>query len=117
MSSRPYWETTLAGLDVGGGTFLGDIIARKIIKALESIEPDHFVVFDEKGWFVEHSLSCRLDGTLGTCDYNAAIRAVADEPNPEDFGRWRITSIDSEGLPSLDRASLESGDGMEKIDE
>jgi hypothetical protein len=67
-------------------------------------EPDHYVTFDEDGWFIEHSVACRAAGTLGTCDYNKAIRMVADEPDPDDFGRWRITDIDSEGLPSLERA-------------
>jgi hypothetical protein len=67
-------------------------------------EPDHYVTFDEDGWFIEHSVACRVAGTLGTCDYNKAIRMVADEPDPDDFGRWRITELDSEGLPSLERA-------------
>lgn len=30
---REDWEETIATLDVGGGTVLGNIIARKIIKA------------------------------------------------------------------------------------
>lgn len=67
---------------------------------------DHFVTFDADGWFVEHSLACRLAGTLGTCGYNRAVREVADDgpPDEDDLGRWRITGIDSEGLPELERA-------------
>jgi hypothetical protein len=65
---------------------------------------DHYVTFDADGWFIEHSVPCRLAGTLGTCVFNAAIREVADEPDPDQFGRWRITEIDEEGLPSLERA-------------
>lgn len=64
---------------------------------------DHYVTFDERGWFVEHSIACRRAGTLGTCEYNSAVREIADEPDPEQFGRWCITGIDSEGLPSLER--------------
>lgn len=70
-------------------------------------QPDHFVTFDESGWFVEHSIACRVAGTIGTCAYNSAIRHVADDKDPHDpgdLGRWRITEIDSEGLPSLERA-------------
>lgn len=70
-------------------------------------QPDHFVTFDETGWFVEHSVACRLVGTLGTCENNLAVRRIADDMdphNPTDLGRWRITEIDSEGLPSLERA-------------
>lgn len=67
-------------------------------------EPDHFVTFDEDGWFIEHSVACRVAGTIGTCAYNQAIREIADEPDPGQMGRWRITEVDSEGLPSLERA-------------
>lgn len=67
-------------------------------------EPDHYVTFDEDGWLIEHSVACRVAGTIGTCAYNATIREIADEPWPDQFGRWRITEIDSEGLPSLTRA-------------
>lgn len=71
-------------------------------------EPDHFVTFDEQGWFIEHSLDCRITGTIGTCTYNAAIREVYDEaPHPDDMGRWRITAVDDEGVPSLERAADE----------
>lgn len=73
-------------------------------------DADHFVTFDRDGWFVEHSIACRRAGTLGTCAYNVAIREVAidfdSEGDPQQLGRWRITNIDSEGIPSLERAPL-----------
>jgi len=54
---------------------------------------------------VEHSFACRLDGNMPHCAYHTAIeRVVGDVPDPADLGRWRITEIDSEGLPSLERA-------------
>lgn len=67
-------------------------------------QPDHYVTFDEAGWFVEHSVACRVAGTLGTCAYGNAVRMVAVEPDPRQLGRWRITEIDEMGLPSLERA-------------
>lgn len=67
-------------------------------------QPEHYVTFDKDGWFIEHSIICRLMGTIGTCEYNTAIREVYDEPVPDEFGRWKITLIDDEGLPSLERA-------------
>lgn len=74
-------------------------------------EPDHFVTLDGDGWFIEHSMACRLAGTLGTCEYYRAVRLVYDEPPPPgDFGRWRITDIDEVGLPSLERVATESED-------
>ena len=82
---------------------------RSFFKALEAIEADHFVTFDQNGWFLEHPLACPLDGTLGTCDYHKAIRKVADayEEAPDDWDRYRITNIDSEGLPSFERVGRE----------
>jgi hypothetical protein len=69
-------------------------------------DPDHFVTFEADGWFIEHTLSCHLAGTLGTCIYNTVIREVYDgPPDPADFGRWRITEIDEEGMPSLERCN------------
>lgn len=89
------------GYEPGDDEHVGE--AEHIADCLVDWQPDHFVNFDVDGWFVEHSMACRLAGTIGTCDYNAAIREIADEPDAEQFGRWRITDID-EGLPSLERA-------------
>lgn len=71
-------------------------------------QPDHFVTFDENGWFIEHSIACRVAGTIATCEYKVALREIAAfdaVPDPADMGRWRISNIDSEGLPSLERAA------------
>lgn len=74
-------------------------------------EPNHYVTFDYDGWFVEHSIACRVAGTIGTCEFNQAVRKIADNFDPMDdedlLGRWQITDIDSEGLPSLQRAPLD----------
>lgn len=109
--TTPEVVDALARVDVGGGTPLGEIIARKVVKALGNIgyalvrdDGWHYVTFDEDGWFIEHSVACRQAGTLGTCDFNRAIREIADEPDLDLFGRHRITEVDSEGLPSLERA-------------
>lgn len=55
-------------------------------------EPNHYVTFDDSGWFIEHSVACRRAGTLGDCDYHRAIQEyVSDgDPSTEDMGRWRI---------------------------
>jgi hypothetical protein len=100
----------IAQVDAGGGTPLGAIIARKVERRLTEAglvvlpnDPDHFVTFDEQGWFIEHSTACRVEGTIGTCEYNAAVRVIDDEFDPELLGRWRITGI-NEGLPDLEAA-------------
>lgn len=67
-------------------------------------DPEHYVCFTEDTWFIEHSLNCRINGTIGTCEFNHAILNIAEDlPDPEQLGRWRITGIDPEGLPSLER--------------
>lgn len=62
-------------------------------------QPDHFLNVDGDGWFIEHSIACRVAGTIGTCDVNQAVRRVADDL---EHGRWKVTEI-SEGLPTLER--------------
>lgn len=72
---------------------------------LDFIPDGHFVEFDEDMWMIEHDLECRLAGTLGTCKYINAIRMIVEDGGPdlETMGRWRITDVDDEGLPSLER--------------
>jgi hypothetical protein len=70
---------------------------------------DHYVIFTEDRWTVEHSVECRISGHMPECDYHAAVRLIADEYDPDRAGRWRITGIDSEGLPSLERTNPEGG--------
>ena len=70
---------------------------------------EHLVIFTEDAWTMEHSVDCRLSGAMAdTCEYWLALKraAVTDEPRPEMLGRWKITGIDSEGLPSLERAEV-----------
>jgi hypothetical protein len=62
---------------------------------------DHHVIFTEDRWTVEHSAECRLSGQMPECAYHAAVALVADLPLPNMAGRWRITGIDSSGLPIL----------------
>lgn len=51
---------------------------------------DHFVTFNEDGWFIEHSFDCRLAGTIGTCKHNQAILNYGDtEQLPH--GRWLLS--------------------------
>lgn len=58
----------------------------------------------EDTWFIEHSLDCRIAGTIGTCEFNHAIKDLTEEQYELTPGRWRITGIDEMGLPSLERA-------------
>lgn len=69
---------------------------------------DHFVNFGEDGWSVEHSLQCRMDGQMQRreCPYEHSVIEVG-EPEEDMYGRWRIVDIDSEGLPSLERAFID----------
>ena len=69
---------------------------------------DHFVTFTLHNWSIEHSLQCRMDGLMQRgCSFERAIVKVSDGgPYEDQLGRWRITGIDSEGLPSLEHAEL-----------
>jgi len=72
---------------------------------------DHHVIFGEDGWTVEHSVECRLAGDMTSrCAYWTALKRhpVTHEPDAAMLGRWRIDSIDSEGLPMLVRADAEA---------
>jgi uncharacterized protein DUF6085 len=41
-----------------------------IVEAISSMQPDHFVNFDEDGgWVIQHSMACRLEGRLLDCDF------------------------------------------------
>lgn len=64
---------------------------------------EHSVVFTETAWTIEHSLRCRVGGQMADCPHHHAIQAVGYEPDPDLIGRWRITNIDSMGMPSLER--------------
>jgi hypothetical protein len=66
---------------------------------------EHYVVFTEDRWTVEHSAECRLSGHMHECAWHAAVAHIAEDGYEADMdGRWKITGIDSEGLPSFERA-------------
>jgi hypothetical protein len=67
---------------------------------------DHYVIFTEDNWTVEHSVECRLSGRMHECSWFEAIRRITTGWEPAMLGRWRITGI-SEGLPDLERAEGE----------
>ncbi len=57
----------------------------------ELLGNEHYVTYSEDGWVVEHSLDCRLAGTLGTCNFNEAAGEMG--PNLDDefqLGRYRM---------------------------
>lgn len=62
---------------------------------------DHYVIFTEDRWTIEHSVECRLSGHMPECAYHAAIAGAATEYDPGMAGRWRITAISSYGIPPL----------------
>ena len=68
-------------------------------------QPDHWVTFAETGWFVEHSLDCRMGGDMINCPYHASIeRWAAEFQRPADNGkRYCIVRIDERGFPVLHR--------------
>jgi len=106
------YEPIRAALFGGPGSH-DEMIKQKIAENLVAAglrivknDPHHYVCFTEDTWFIEHSLDCRIAGTIGTCEFNHAILDITAQqamPDPRQLGRWRITGIDSEGLPSLER--------------
>jgi len=73
---------------------------------------DHYVIFTEDRWTIEHSVECRLSGHMATCRYHEAVALIADEPRADLLGRWRIDQIDSEGLPALVRMDPETAEAQ-----
>lgn len=67
---------------------------------------DHYVIFTEDRWTVEHSVECKLSGHMHECGMHTAVARFATGYDPDMPGRWRITGIDSEGLPELERADV-----------
>ena len=98
---EPDWED-LAG-QLGEAERKGELAERQRIYGV--LGNDHYVIFTEDGFTTEHSLDCRLSGHMHECAYHAAAALVADEYEPAMAGRWKITDIDSEGLPSLEGAA------------
>jgi hypothetical protein len=69
----------------------------------EQLGNDHYVIFTADGWTTTHSVDCRLSGRMHECPYHAAAELVA---GPDLLGRWKITGIDREGLPEMERDAL-----------
>ena len=105
---------------IGGGVPASRLWATEILEAAAPIIAaaereriydllghDHFVIFTEDRWTVEHSVECKLSGHMHECDWHTAVECLAaDEPPASLLGRWRITGFDSEGSPDLVRADL-----------
>ena len=91
---------------------IAEAVAAERERLYAELGNDHFVIFTEDRWTIEHSVECRLSGHIHECEYHTAARRAADECNPWP-GRWRINGIDGDGLPSLERAGQP---GEEKAD-
>lgn len=107
---KPSWLTGWDELDEGQREVdmrIGEAVAAaERARLYAELGSDHYVIFTEDRFTVEHSAECRLSGQMHECDYHAAVARVADGidgPDPDQLGRWRITGI-REGLPDLERA-------------
>lgn len=47
------------------------------------IENAHYVVFDDDGWTIEHSMECRLSGDMTQCVVNDVLRNDTRHGQPE----------------------------------
>jgi len=93
------------------GAAIEAAVAAERERIYDELGHDHFVIFTEDRWTVEHSVECRLSGHMHECDHHAAIVRIAAEFDEDMAGRWRIDEIDSEGLPALIRADANSQPG------
>lgn len=80
-----------------------DLVLGTLVEA--GFQGDHVVIFTEQnGWTLQHSLGCRVNGQMSHCPELLAIcKITGDLRRSVPIGQWRITEIDSEGLPSLER--------------
>jgi len=67
---------------------------------------NHYVIFTEDRWTIEHSVECRLSGRMHECYHHVAVARIATEFDPAMAGRWLITAIDLNGEPALVRDDL-----------
>jgi hypothetical protein len=50
---------------------MSEPLADGLVLALEEDQPDHYLtITPDDRWFIEHSMGCRLAGTLGSCQWN-----------------------------------------------
>jgi hypothetical protein len=62
----------------------------------------HFVTFTNDRYTVEHSIDCRLGGAMDECKAHTAVQRLADRGfDPALVGRWRIASVNEDGIPDL----------------
>jgi len=97
------------------GRLLEDVQAEVMLRRAEphiraaiyaELGNDHYVIFTEDRWTVEHSVECKLSGHMHECDYHEAVSRIAAEFDPDMEGRWLITAIDGNGEPALVRDDL-----------
>lgn len=65
---------------------------------------DHYVIFTDDGWSVEHSVECRLSGHMHECEIHRAIGRWAEAEARHPLGRWRFTGWATGGVPVFERA-------------
>lgn len=69
--------------------------------ALDLLGHDHYVIFTEDRWTVEHSVECKLSGRMHECEYHEAIAdGAADYHARYGNGRWRLL-LDEDGYTEL----------------
>lgn len=102
------WQTIVefVGYVRNATSATGSLLADEGFDRIVALWPDHFLILAEDSWMTEHSMECRLSGEMPTCRYHRAAANMMDGvPPPEDWGRWLITGIDSEGCMSLERST------------
>jgi hypothetical protein len=103
VASRPHPDPIgIAGAAVEAAAPLIAAAERDRIYAL--LGSDHYVIFTEDRWTIEHTVECRLSGHMHECGYHTAVSLIAAEFDPAMAGRWRIDGIGSDGLPDMVRA-------------
>jgi hypothetical protein len=114
---RPWKASHLTGWDdLGAGDREVDMRIGAAVAAAErerlcaELGNEHFVIFTEDRWTVEHSVECRLSGRMHECAHHAAVARFADGFDPDMAGRWLITEIGPGGYPVLIPAVLIGGD-------
>lgn len=67
-------------------------------------QPDHRVNIDDDGWFIEHSIACRVAGTMHTCPATLGIIDMQNDMVYLPVGRFLITGYETvTGWPTLER--------------
>ncbi len=87
----------------------GHPIPRQVVKAMidnayttiqaelyEKLGNDHRVTFTNEGWAIEHSVSCRLGGSMINCRYHAAIATSVGKYGLGPPGTWVIMDVDTD---------------------